>query len=154
MVAYDIAKIYIWKQITTYNEVFIYQNELLMILQRYTFGSKSQRFQNKCLIAMVAYDIAKIYIWKQITTNPTKYIPQALLLMILQRYTFGSKSQQGLAKTLKSWCCLWYCKDIHLEANHNYHPKKLLLSYVAYDIAKIYIWKQITTRWYATCLTK
>ena len=67
-----------------------------MILQRYTFGSKSQRFQSKCLIAMVAYDIAKIYIWKQITT--TTQVQQSIerLLMILQRYTFGSKSQLSL----------------------------------------------------------
>ena len=43
-VAYDIAKIYIWKQITT----------LWLI---------SQHQHN------VAYDIAKIYIWKQITTK-------------------------------------------------------------------------------------
>ena len=92
---------------------------LLMILQRYTFGSKSQRFQSKCLIAMVAYDIAKIYIWKQITT--TTQVQQSIerLLMILQRYTFGSKSQ-----------------------HNGYHVQELN---VAYDIAKIYIWKQITT---------
>ena len=39
-----------------------------MILQRYTFGSKSQRPATIQTMSMVAYDIAKIYIWKQITT--------------------------------------------------------------------------------------
>ena len=41
-----------------------------MILQRYTFGSKSQLFWNVKSAKKVAYDIAKIYIWKQITTFP------------------------------------------------------------------------------------
>ena len=67
---------------------------LLMILQRYTFGSKSQPNMNDSVKFHVAYDIAKIYIWKQITTK-CKGIPYVtVLLMILQRYTFGSKSQQ------------------------------------------------------------
>ena len=39
-----------------------------MILQRYTFGSKSQRKRKLDDLKLVAYDIAKIYIWKQITT--------------------------------------------------------------------------------------
>ena len=65
-----------------------------MILQRYTFGSKSQH--QKCYknAVQVAYDIAKIYIWKQITTNESILSRIAELLMILQRYTFGSKSQR------------------------------------------------------------
>ena len=42
---------------------------------------------------IVAYDIAKIYIWKQITTALMAQAKAAALLMILQRYTFGSKSQ-------------------------------------------------------------
>ena len=118
---------------------------LLMILQRYTFGSKSQllivhlSFPICCLwyckdihleanhnftqktspLAKVAYDIAKIYIWKQITTP--------------------------LRNRLRETCCLWYCKDIHLEANHNKGNRHNLSKPVAYDIAKIYIWKQITT---------
>ena len=64
-----------------------------MILQRYTFGSKSQQKLNNTTINNVAYDIAKIYIWKQITTDMTVDGMPRVLLMILQRYTFGSKSQ-------------------------------------------------------------
>ena len=67
---------------------------LLMILQRYTFGSKSQHVGNDLATYAVAYDIAKIYIWKQITTKITLYFYDVMLLMILQRYTFGSKSRQ------------------------------------------------------------
>ena len=41
---------------------------LFMILQRYTFESKSQRWNADIIAEAVVYDIAKIYIWKQITT--------------------------------------------------------------------------------------
>ncbi len=90
-----------------------------MILQRYTFGSKSQLKFGAIGLKIVAYDIAKIYIWKQITTRRVIRRDERKLLMILQRYTFGSKSQPR--------CDI---KGIYR---------------VAYDIAKIYIWKQITT---------
>ena len=67
-----------------------------MILQRYTFGSKSQQFSMTPPAHLVAYDIAKIYIWKQITTNSRINYENFKLLMILQRYTFGSKSQPAV----------------------------------------------------------
>ena len=67
-IAYDIAKIYIWKQITTADDKEKTRPELLMILQRYTFGSKSQHYKTSYMYPFIAYDIAKIYIWKQITT--------------------------------------------------------------------------------------
>ena len=67
---------------------------LLMILQRYTFGSKSQQNPSFPIKNKVAYDIAKIYIWKQITTGNVVESLANGLLMILQRYTFGSKSQR------------------------------------------------------------
>ena len=91
-----------------------------MILQRYTFGSKSQH----------ALDCH----WFVLE-----------LLMILQRYTFGSKSQLEFIYDFYTFRCLWYCKDIHLEANHNCNIIGITLENAAYDIAKIYIWKQITT---------
>ena len=96
-VAYDIAKIYIWKQITTLPKVSPFLIGLLMILQRYTFGSKSQRYNTVLTTRLVAYDIAKIYIWKQITTKSQTLEGKLSLLMILQRYTFGSKSQHNKA---------------------------------------------------------
>ena len=143
-----------------------------MILQRYTFGSKSQHDiqllwmvssclwyckdihleanhnhpQNTHTPYYAAYDIAKIYIWKQITTVSSTGYLMGQLLMILQRYTFGSKSQLGRFPVFNNSCCLWYCKDIHLEANHNIVVVHLLCLRAAYDIAKIYIWKQITTQ--------
>ena len=142
-----------------------------MILQRYTFGSKSQlsrRYRWRCERCLwyckdihleanhnhqqlsveelyVAYDIAKIYIWKQITTYPDKTEWHNMLLMILQRYTFGSKSQLFVENNFAFFCCLWYCKDIHLEANHNNVVFRTLPTSVAYDIAKIGNFSQIAT---------
>ena len=49
---------------------------------------------NKEIKAAVVYDIAKIYIWKQITTKTMYHFKLKMLFMILQRYTFGSKSQR------------------------------------------------------------
>ena len=45
------------------------------------------------MLKFVVYDIAKIYIWKQITTRLEWRKLLRVLFMILQRYTFGSKSQ-------------------------------------------------------------
>ena len=77
-----------------------------MILQRYTFGSKSQLFCFNPTLNIVAYDIAKIYIWKQITTLQVRKSKAITLLMILQRYTFGSKSQPDFSANEFDGCCL------------------------------------------------
>ena len=90
-----------------------------MILQRYTFGSKSQLARARGESMSVAYDIAKIYIWKQITTYQHSATLNQPLLMILQRYTFGSKSQRTI--DVVDW------------------------SIVAYDIAKIGNFSQMAT---------
>jgi|GEM_PF-887364 hypothetical protein len=105
-VAYDIAKIYIWKQITTSTFFLHFFKKLLMILQRYTFGSKSQQEFTQAIQIKVAYDIAKIYIWKQITTCPAIALPNSELFMILQRYTFGSKSQRLWERKATQRSCL------------------------------------------------
>ena len=77
-----------------------------MILQRYTFGSKSQPPFADTFLTEVAYDIAKIYIWKQITTEWEMLRTAIRLLMILQRYTFGSKSQHLLVRICLVDSCL------------------------------------------------
>ena len=116
-----------------------------MILQRYTFGSKSQPGGEGNTEAQGCLWYCKDI---HLEANHNYYQPfqdRIQLLMILQRYTFGSKSQRSDSYNTRSWCCLWYCKDIHLEANHNRAWPVYLWRCVAYDIAKIYIWKQITT---------
>ena len=68
VVVYDIAKIYIWKQITTAPAELPATLWLFMILQRYTFGSKSQPLNFLNTFIVVAYDIAKIGNFSQIAT--------------------------------------------------------------------------------------
>mgnify|MGYP007032799718 CR=1 FL=1 len=144
-VVYDIAKIYIWKQITTNLDGDYTELSCLWYCKDIHLEANHNNILNNCLISLVVYDIAKIYIWKQITTLFLLRCFGCLLFMILQRYTFGSKSQQECLWTLTFYRCLWYCKDIHLEANHNCFFRFEGYALVVYDIAKIYIWKQITT---------
>ena len=116
-----------------------------MILQRYTFGSKSQPVSPfKKLYSCCLWYCKDIHLEAN-HNNVFDLADIKTLLMILQRYTFGSKSQRNYSTSYKRWCCLWYCKDIHLEANHNLLYREKLPKFAAYDIAKIYIWKQITT---------
>ena len=116
-----------------------------MILQRYTFGSKSQR-----VIFVSLLKSSCLWYCKDIHLEANHNVISSsfkcsMLLMILQRYTFGSKSQPDCFRHATEEGCLWYCKDIHLEANHNSLATTISWTWAAYDIAKIYIWKQITT---------
>ncbi len=77
-----------------------------MILQRYTFGSNSQHNHRLTILSIVAYDIAKIYIWKQFTTAVLRSFFYRQLLMILQRYTFGSNSQLPFCDPFFTASCL------------------------------------------------
>ena len=117
-----------------------------MILQRYTFGSKSQPLRGLWRLTLGCLWYCKDI---HLEANHNKFEDEQgfnRLFMILQRYTFGSKSQLFASNTCQRVSCLWYCKDIHLEANHNLCNSTKPLKSVVYDIAKIYIWKQITTR--------
>ena len=93
---------------------------LLLILQRYEFSSKSQPLTKFKLLLSVVADTTKVRIFKQITTRLILLLPCQLLLLILQRYEFSSKSQQA-------------------------QPLMLLVLVVA-DTTKVRIFKQITTK--------
>ena len=118
-VVYDIAKIYIWKQITTRDCKFSRARCCLWYCKDIHLEANHNLFYFDIANIVVVYDIAKIYIWKQITTKINGQNNYSALFMILQRYTFGSKSQHFTFNLFRITCCLWYCKDIHLEANHN-----------------------------------
>ena len=142
-----------------------------MILQRYTFGSKSQRVFalasiNFCCLwyckdihleanhnkrgSSLALTISCLWYCKDIhlEANHNKLQCNRIcrrLLMILQRYTFGSKSQHNSSYWKWPFSCLWYCKDIHLEVNHNSNSILNKAEDVAYDIAKIGNFSQMAT---------
>ena len=86
------AKVQIFKQITTYWEVFGVTGKLLLLPQRYKFSSKSQLPAVRVRLFLVVAT-AKVQIFKQITTA-LKIAPFWFELLLLpQRYKFSSKSQ-------------------------------------------------------------
>ena len=144
---------------------------LLLILQRYEFSSKSQhvktiRARTTCCcwyykgtnfqanhnsrhkglkVKSVVADTTKVRIFKQITTVSHSVLVLVLLLLILQRYEFSSKSQHNLDILYKSLRCCWYYKGTNFQANHNNVPTFDLLELVVADTTKVRIFKQITT---------
>ena len=167
----DTSKVRIFKQITTsivwYGEAI----SLLLILQRYEFSSKSQQishnmhFSFRCcwyykgtnfqanhnhttgnaIRPQVVADTTKVRIFKQITTTYKRLKTCNVLLLILQRYEFSSKSQHLVPILLYSVCCCWYYKGTNFQANHNILLTKLLALMVVADTTKVRIFKQITT---------
>ena len=140
-------------------------------LQRYKFSSKSQPSRNKircawrCVLPCKGtnfqanhnhwrnrryvfcdvFYLAKVQIFKQITTR-TRWMPWGSgMCFTLQRYKFSSKSQLHIQlKVPKKWCVL-PCKGTNFQANHNpclpHPPCQLDVFY----LAKVQIFKQITT---------
>ena len=167
----DTTKVRIFKQITTQYNVLCTLKWLLLILQRYEFSSKSQpdtqgkalanrcfwyykgtNFQanhnSACILIychFVVADTTKVRIFKQITTITLCALIALMLLLILQRYEFSSKSQHAASSTPASASCCWYYKGTNFQANHNrnYHP--IELRGVVADTTKVRIFKQITT---------
>ena len=144
-VVYHLAKIQIFKQITTDVGGDIDDEGLFIILQRYKFSSKSQppifshEPSKRCLssckdtnfqanhnglgledgVGAVVYHLAKIQIFKQITTSGAELSGMDLLFIILQRYKFSSKSQHVANMVPRFLSCLSSCKDTNFQANHN-----------------------------------
>ena len=90
----DTAKVRVFKQITTVFKLLAQVFLLFAILQKYEFSSKSQRDNHYHLEITVVCDTAKVRVFKQITTHPTKLLIVRALFAILQKYEFSSKSQR------------------------------------------------------------
>ena len=171
LVVADTTKVRIFKQITTIDTIDAMFRQLLLILQRYEFSSKSQHTAKRLkdsicccwyykgtnfqanhnnlpavdrLLKVVA-DTTKVRIFKQITTRCHKIWFTYQLLLILQRYEFSSKSQQITSLCRCSYGCCWYYKGTNFQANHNVNQISLLLHQVVADTTKVRIFKQITT---------
>ena len=141
----DTAKVRFFKQITTVICSTITKFLLFVILQKYDFSSKSQRYavhsqfdccclwyckstifqanhngiQIAAMSSIAVCDTAKVRFFKQITTINSPLFPR------------GS--------------CLWYCKSTIFQANHNYGYKILWFVSAVCDTAKVRFFKQITT---------
>ena len=141
----DTAKVRFFKQITTVQVTQTIISTLFVILQKYDFSSKSQRFlaplwrcpsclwyckstifqanhnlNNVRVVRMYAVcDTAKVRFFKQITTFGIAEIIDFSLFVILQKYDFSSKSQQRAQAMQGKEGCLRYCKSTIFQANHN-----------------------------------
>ena len=165
------SKIQFWKQFTTYFFRKIVNPRLLLICQRYNFESNSQQLVQQSVhpfscywyvkdtilkaihnikkavafFLIVVTDMSKIQFWKQFTTSSCVFIPDAVLLLICQRYNFESNSQQNVNPHLVDICCYWYVKDTILKAIHNSKLYTFCAKFVVTDMSKIQFWKQFTT---------
>ena len=90
---YPCAKIRIFKQITTRNDVGFVEKVVFILVQRYEFLSKSQHHLVLSVPTSGVYPCAKIRIFKQITTNCSMHCLAAAVFILVQRYEFLSKSQ-------------------------------------------------------------
>ena len=144
---------------------------MFVILQKYDFSSKSQQFtprfkdtirclwyckstifqanHNRCGWRVDFHDdvcdTAKVRFFKQITTGLTLFLYFKKMFVILQKYDFSSKSQQGASAGSSATGCLWYCKSTIFQANHNTKTIKHNTILDVCDTAKVRFFKQITT---------
>ena len=113
------SKIQIYKQITTLALLAYKHGLVYLICQRYKFISKSQRYRPRGSLVWGVFDMSKIQIYKQITTQFAWFVHISVVYLICQRYKFISKSQL-FAVQLKTKTGV-------------------------FDMSKIQIYKQITT---------
>ena len=119
---FDMSKIQIYKQITTYLLLVKFLLLVYLICQRYKFISKSQHRSFGGDQNSGVFDMSKIQIYKQITTYFAQLLSKPVVYLICQRYKFISKSQR-------------------------IYP---IIRYIGgvFDMSKIQIYKQITTDGY------
>ena len=73
-----------------------------------------------------------------------------MLLLILQRYEFSSKSQPMVIWQSVVQSCCWYYKGTNFQANHNSSGSAQRSANVVADTTKVRIFKQITTGQYVS----
>ena len=138
------------------------------------FQANHNNLKVRRTLSCVVADTTKVRIFKQITTNGEDGIFNRcccwyykgtnlreniftnhnywhstwwhlLLLLILQRYEFSSKSQPYDKGFLDDNCCCWYYKGTNFQANHNNMTLPVMVMSVVADTTKVRIFKQITT---------
>ena len=92
---FDMSKIQIQKQITTLSLGLICILVVCLICQRYKFKSKSQPGDVQPHLSRGVFDMSKIQIQKQITTDLPLLSSYIRVCLICQRYKFKSKSQHN-----------------------------------------------------------
>ena len=88
-----LAKVQIFKQITTVWRWRVSRCSMCFTLQRYKFSSKSQLVKSMPQEPCDVFYLAKVQIFKQITTADCSICQLSVMCFTLQRYKFSSKSQ-------------------------------------------------------------
>ena len=136
-------------------------------LQRYKFSSKSQRDFSGTLNSMGCvlpckgtnfqanhnrlwairvndtdvFYLAKVQIFKQITTQAINLRRVPLMCFTLQRYKFSSKSQPRQLGLKKDMRCVLPCKGTNFQANHNTLVVYSSIKQDVFYLAKVQIFK-------------
>ena len=140
------TKIQIWKQFTTFCEMFRYPVGCVIRYKDTNLKAIHNVDGQQYALERAVSSDTKIQIWKQFTTpKPARSIAWRLCHPI-QRYKFESNSQLHRDTQARLGSCVIRYKDTNLKAIHNVLLfKEKWLSAVSSD-TKIQIWKQFTTK--------
>ena len=150
----DTTKVRIFKQITTSWCRRIIFTLLLLIPQRYEFSSKSQHSTRDILFQSCCCWYHKGTNFQANHNCDATLLLLYVLLLIPQRYEFSSKSQLYHGGRHDKVCCCWYHKGTNFQANHNGAFGSTLSTVVVADTTKVRIFKQITTKFNSTSLSR
>ena len=114
---FEVTKLRIWKQLTTVLVIFPAEDTL--------------------------FEVTKLRIWKQLITKLGSSTSSQSCLRS-QSYEFESNSQQYL-QALKKRKVVWGHKVTNLKATHNY-VEPTANPVTLFEVTKLRIWKQLTTR--------
>ena len=101
---------------------------LFSIWRRYKFESNSQPLQSSYLQKCVVFNMTKIQVRKQFTTQPLSTLLRVQLFSIWRRYKFESNSQRFFNCRVKFHCCFQYDEDTSSKAIHNRLTTSIALS--------------------------
>ena len=139
---FEVTKLRIWKQLTTSctlpgSAFMLFEVTKLRIWKQLT----------TITLALIAvhklFEVTKLQIWKQLTTEKTPHI-HFISCLRSQSYEFESNSQQASegGQIVK---VVWGHKVTNLKATHNVYLA-LLYMLLLFEVTKLRIWKQLTTR--------
>ena len=103
----------------------LHRFQLCLLLQRYTFWSNSQRYQDRLSFQLYCACYCKDTHFEAIHNVQSWTFFVSELCLLLQRYTFWSNSQRRHDDNQGQPYCACYCKDTHFEAIHNISPHDL-----------------------------
>ena len=119
--------------------------ELFSIWRRYKFESNSQLISKKFLFFIVVFNMTKIQVRKQFTTDVDDNRQATVLFSIWRRYKFESNSQLSDCLPLPAMRCFQYDEDTSSKAIHNSFCKSRYSPTVVFNMTKIQVRKQFTT---------